>query len=154
MAWCPAPLRVLAVAVAVAAAISLPAAGAEAKELVKVTCEEDPGELTFGGESDPLPADCDFSEGVTLMVTDVEGTELGACTTNEGGRCNVPITGEADDPILIYEDLDTSVPGFAPRDQPLQSVVGATEFNAVAFVNLPATTELPDTGVGTAATGA
>jgi hypothetical protein len=173
MRWFPALLRTLLIVLAITAATGVSPAGAAqdgvTKEIFKITCASDPGDVQ--GPADVVPEGCERAEGVTFTVTTPDGTDLDSCTTNADGRCFVtlpfdPRTVDPTDPILIHEDVATLPPGVVPRENPLESIVGATDLNANLFVNLAETDgeptpeptaeppkELPETGAGPGAPG-
>jgi hypothetical protein len=115
--------------------------------IVKVNCEEDPGDVPIseGG----VPKGCEAAEGVRFTVSDTDGNEIASCTTDADGRCTVQAPNEAD--VVVEEDESTGESGFSPLVNPIETTA-VTEFAGAEFINVrdapkPAP-ELPDTGVG------
>lgn len=122
--------------------------------ILKLDCEEDPGQVVDG----TTPEGCTAAEGVVFTI-EVEGEEEAlTCTTDAEGRCQVEVPSEST--VTATEDESTATEGFTPRENPIESVA-ANEFAGAIFVNVaddeepPATetppTDLPDTGAGTTA---
>jgi hypothetical protein len=113
--------------------------------ILKIDCAEDPGIFPEG----EIPEGCTPVEGVYFTI-DIEDGDTLNCTTNADGRCLVQVPSEAN--VLVTEDVSSGTDGYAPRENPVETVA-ANEFAGAVFVNLPEeppTTGLPDTGAGIA----
>lgn len=107
------------------------------------SCEKDPGDIS--PVADNIPDYCDPAAGVAFDVALEDGTSVGACTTAADGMCMLQAPNEAT--VVVTQDTSTAPVGTTPRENPVTTKV-VTEFAGAIFVNLPETTELPDTGVG------
>jgi hypothetical protein len=109
------------------------------------TCDQDPGDIS--PVADNIPDYCSPAGGVAFDVALEDGTLVGSCTTGADGMCMLQAPNEAT--VIVTQDTTTAPAGTAPRENPITTQV-VTEFAGAVFVNLPAPTELPDTGTGAA----
>jgi hypothetical protein len=109
----------------------------------KYTCDRDPGDVS--PIADNIPDYCSPTAGVAFEVALEDGTVVGSCTTDASGLCSLQAPNEAT--VIVTEDTASSPAGTVPRENPITTQV-VTEFAGAVFINLPETTELPDTGSG------
>lgn len=119
-------------------------------DIAKFDCERDPMEA---GDDISLPGAitpdyCTPVSGVAFEVALENGDVIGSCTTDESGICSLSVPFEAT--VVVTEDVTTGTAGYAPVENPI-TTQAVTEFAHAMFINVPETTELPDTGVGSTA---
>jgi hypothetical protein len=84
-----------------------------------------------------------LAEGVSVTVSDVNGSELGSCTTNDGtgfdnGSCNILVPVPEGTEVVIEVDESTVKPGYAPIENPITGELRTFESLAEAhFINVP-----------------
>jgi hypothetical protein len=115
----------------------------------KYTCSQDPGNVSTAAGN--IPDYCTSTAGVAFTVTGEDGSVIGSCTTDDTGLCSLSVPNEAT--VTVTEDETTGPAGYAPRENPI-TTQAVTEFAGALFINLPVTTELPDTGAGVMAPAA
>lgn len=116
----------------------------------KFDCERNPEEV---GDDISVPAYifpdyCTPASGVTFEVALENGDVIGSCTTDASGICSLSVPNEAT--VVVTEDVTTATAGYAPVENPV-TTRAVNEFAHAMFINVPQTTELPETGVGSAA---
>lgn len=134
-----------------AAFVNVPTAGPESSPfpVYAATCPAEPEPASpFAGRFPP--EGCLATQGMTVVVTLRDGSEVGACTIDAEGRCRVEVPFAAT--VIVTADASTLPPEYAPRQNPITTRV-ITEFAGAVFVNLPGPAGTPGAGAPSAGDG-
>ena len=103
------PVAILTLVLALGALFPLTASAGEPVPfplpITKFDCEADPGVIPQA----VIPDGCVLVEGVSMAVTDTEGTELGSCVTDANGTCTVDVDVPDNATVLVEEDEELAV---------------------------------------------
>ncbi len=113
--------------------------------IVAAICDREPTSFPFQG------GDCVPADHVSITVTTTSGDLVGFCIPSATSGdivagCTIPVPVGVT--VIVTEDLDTVVPGYAPTQNPQPFDVPATPpdgvFGGPVFLNLPTSDTAPD----------